>query len=117
LSFGTKGTLGQATRAIGALSVKCTAASSYRIGLDSGQAASAPNVRSMRNAATGETVRYALSTTLDGPEWGSGLAGSSTYDATGTGYAQNVPIYGRIPEQATPAPGDYTDRVTATIYF
>ena len=50
-------------------------------------------------------------------EWGDGTAGSMTYDATGTGFTQTVPIYGRVPGQRTPTPGDYTDKVTATIYF
>lgn len=117
LSFGPKGTLTSSARALGSLAVKCTAASSYRIALNSGLQSAAPNARKLRNSVTGETVLYSLSTILDGPEWGDGTGGSSTYDATATGYTQNVPIYGRVPRQATPTPGDYTDRVTATIYF
>lgn len=39
------------------------------------------------------------------------------FDATGTGFTQTIPIYGRVPGQRTPTPGDYTDKVTATIYF
>lgn len=117
VSFGAIGTLTATTRALGSLGVKCTAGSSYRIALNSGQAPESANVRRMRNAATGETVRYSLSTTLDGPEWGDATAGSRTYDATGTGFSQNVVIYGRVPGQATPSPGDYSDRVTATVYF
>ncbi len=38
---------------------------------------------------------------------------------TGTGTGASVPltIYGRVPAQAAPRPGDYKDTVTATIYF
>lgn len=117
LAFGTRGMLGVATRALGSLGVKCTAAASYRIALNGGLQSTSPGGRKMRNAATGETVGYSLSATLDGTEWGDGTGGSTTYDATGTGYQQNVSIYGRVPGQATPSPGDYADKVTATIYF
>jgi spore coat protein U-like protein len=117
LSFGSQGRLAGATRALGSLGVKCTAASSYRIALGSGLGGATPVTRKMRNLVTGETVAYSLSTTLDGPEWGDGTAGSTTFDATGTGFAQDVPIYGRVPGQRTPTPGDYADKVTATIYF
>ncbi|MFK0376282.1 spore coat protein U domain-containing protein [Pandoraea sp. NPDC090278] len=30
---------------------------------------------------------------------------------------QAIPIYARVPSQSTPAPGVYTDTVTATIQF
>jgi len=117
VSFGSKGVLSASTRAPGSLAVKCTAASSYRIALNNGLQAATPTTRKMRNLATGETVGYSLSTVLDGPEWGDGTGGSSTYDATATGFTQNVTVYGRVPGQLTPSPGDYTDKVTATIYF
>lgn len=68
-------------------------------------------------AAADELVGYSLSTTLDGPEWGDGTGGSMTYDATATGFTQNVTVYGRVPAQLTPTPGDDSDRITATIYF
>ena len=54
---------------------------------------------------------------MDGIAWGDGTAGSSTFNATGTGFTQNVTIGGRVPGQRTPTPGDDTDKVTATIYF
>jgi spore coat protein U-like protein len=36
---------------------------------------------------------------------------------TGSGAPQNLPLYGRVPRQPTPSPGDYKDTVTATVYF
>ena len=117
LSFGSKGMLAVATRALGSLAVKCTNAASYRIALNSGQQGAGPSARNMKNAATGEMVAYSLSTTLDGPEWGDGTGGSMTYDATATGFTQNVTVYGRVPGQLTPTPGDYSDRITATVCF
>lgn len=117
LAFGTRGMLGATTRALGSLGVKCTAASSYRIALNGGLQSATPAGRKMRNVTTGESVSYSLSAALDGTEWGDGTGGSTTVDATGTGFQQNVSIYGRVPGQRTPTPGDYADKVTATIYF
>jgi spore coat protein U-like protein len=116
VDFGARGILDGTARATGMLSVKCTAANSYRIALNGGNA-NAPASRKLRNAATGDTVDYHLSATPDGAIWGDGLAGTATYDNTGTGNTQQITIYGRVPSQSTPPPGDYSDRVTATIYF
>ncbi len=44
-------------------------------------------------------------------------AGTVTVSGTGTGSAQNQTGYGRVPPQATPAAGTYTDTITATVTF
>jgi len=117
VAFGARGVLNGGVRASGGLSVKCTAGSSYRIALDGGSAAGVPGARKMKNAASGRTVDYLLSAVQNGQVWGDGSAGSVTVDGTGSGMVQQVPVYGLVPGQATPPPGDYADRVTATIYF
>lgn len=116
LAFGASSVLTGAVRASAALSVQCTANNAYRIGLDGGMNGSVA-ARRMRNAATGETVLYAISGTPDGPSWGDGSLGTTMVTGTGTGAVQSVPLYGSVPRQATPSPGDYKDTVTATIYF
>ena len=117
VAFGSRGLLSGAIRATGNLSVKCTVANSYRIALSGGIVTNAQNDRRMKNAITNETVSYQLSSSLDGPIWGDGTAGTMTYDNVGTGATQQVTIYGLIPSQTTPTPGDYSDKVTATVYF
>lgn len=117
VAFGPQGVLMGAVRAVGNLSVRCTAANSYRIALNGGTVTGLQNDRRMRNSVTGETVKYRLSSTLDGPVWGDGTNGTLTYNNSGTGAAQQVSVYGIIPGQITPTPGDYADKVTATIYF
>jgi len=116
LAFGSSTVLTGAVRANTALSVLCTANNAYRISLNGGLNGTVA-ARRMRNPATGETVVYALSGTLDGPVWGDGNLGTAMVTGTGSGVVQSVPLYGRIPQQSTPTPGDYKDTVTATIYF
>jgi len=68
-------------------------------------------------SADGSLVAYRLSTTLDGPLWGDGSAGTAVWSGVGTGATVSVPMYGMVPVQSTPAPGDYRDTVTATVLF
>jgi len=116
LAFGSSSVLTGAVRATAALSVQCTANNAYRIGLNGGNNGTVAT-RRMRNAATGETVQYTISGTLDGPSWGDGTLGTSMVSGTGSGAVQSVPLFGSVPKQTTPTPGDYKDTVTATVYF
>ncbi len=117
VAFGSSGNLSSTTRATGTVLVKCTAANSYRITLNGGTVTNAAGDRKMKNVDTGETASYRLSTSLDGPIWGDGANGTTTYDSVGTGLTQQITIYGLVPSQTTPSPGNYSDRVTALIYF
>lgn len=118
LAFGANNrVLTSAVRTIGTISVQCTANNPYSIALNGGAVAGNPAARKMRNATTGETIGYEISGTLDGPLWGDGTGGTSVVTGTGTGATQSVKMYGRVPAQRTPAPGNYRDTVTATIYF
>jgi len=48
--------------------------------------------------------------------WGNTI-GTNTVTGTGTGTAQTLTVYGRVPQQSTPAAGTYTSTITATITF
>lgn len=117
VAFGSRGLLSGPVRASGNLTVKCTSGSAYRIALDNGSGGGGGKTRKMKNAVTGSTIAYSLAAVQDGQSWGDGAGGSMTVDATGNGLTQQVPVYGLVPAQQTPAPGDYADRVTATVYF
>lgn len=116
LSFGSVGTLAGAVRASSALSVQCVNNNAYQVVLGGGSVANNVGARKMKSAA-GSTIGYRLSSSLDGPLWGDGSLGTAVWSAVGTGANLNVPIYGMVPAQATPAPGDYRDTVTATVVF
>jgi spore coat protein U-like protein len=118
LAFGPSNrVLRSAVRAVGALSVQCTANNPYMIALSGGTVSGKPAARQMVNTATGERISYEISGTLDGALWGDGSAGTSLVTGTGTGAIQAVRMYGKVPAQRTPSPGSYRDTVTATIYF
>lgn len=98
------------------LSVACTADSTYQISLNGGTSGN-PGARTMKNSLTGETIGYRISSTVDGAAWGDGTAGTTVYSGTGTGTAQNVMMYGLVPRQRAPTPGDYRDTVTVLLMF
>lgn len=109
--------LSAAVRTTGSMGVLCSAGSPYQISLNGGSVASNTGARRMASAAGSDTIRYEISNTLDGPVWGDGANGTSMVTGTGTGVQQTLPLYGRVPAQKTPAPGDYKDTVTATLMF
>lgn len=118
LAFGTNiGLLNGAVRAQSTITVKCTAGNPYQISLDGGSVAGNPLARKMRKGSGGALVGYELSNTLDGAAWGDGTQGTIMQSGTGTGASQAVQVYGRVPAQTTPVPGEYRDTVTATVYF
>lgn len=43
--------------------------------------------------------------------------GTDTLAGTGNGNVQNLTVYGRVPPQATPAAGVYTDTVAITVTY
>lgn len=104
-------------RSTSTLSVRCVNNNAYQIALNGGSVAASVANRKMKNTLTTDQLSYRLSATLDGPLWGDGTAGTSMVTGTGTGASVPLTIYGRVPAQAAPRPGDYKDTVTATIYF
>lgn len=117
LAFGPSGMLSSAVRATATLQAQCTSGNPYRIALNGGSVSGNSGDRRMKNTASAETIGYRISATLDGPLWGDGSNGTSMLSATGSGQVQGITLYGVVPAQATPAPGDYKDTVLATIYF
>lgn len=97
-----------------ALSVTCTNATSYQVGLSLGDGAGA-TVAARRMTQGANTLSYTLyqdasHTTL----WGSTLGGN-TLTGVGTGAAATIDVYGRVPmQQAAPA-GAYSDTIVVTV--
>lgn len=113
VSFGTFGLIGNPIDSTGDLSVTCSLATSYTVGLDGGQAGQ-PASRLLSSGSA--TIAYGLYKDSARSElWGD--TGSDTQSGTGTGSAQTYTIYGRIPTQSTPAPGSYTDTIFVTVTY
>ena len=116
LNFGTLGVLASNTDQTSTIQVACTNTTPYNIGLDVGTGTGATvAVRKLTSGAT--TVNYTLYTDAGhNTVWGN-TVGTDTVAATGNGAPQNYTVYGRIPAQTTPAPGNYADTITVTVTY
>lgn len=100
-----------------AMSLRCSKNTAYRILLSSGANSSSALTRKMKKVSGSETVGYSLLDATNGSQWGDGSGGTVVVSGTGDGTTVNRAVYGRVPTQATPSPGDYKDTITATIQF
>jgi spore coat protein U-like protein len=117
VNFGSAGVLANAVSATGSVSTTCTNGDAYRISLNGGGTGNVA-ARAMSRQGGGGAATYQLY--LDAAHsvpWGDGTTGTNMYSGTGSGVAQSATIYGLVPVQATPAPGNYSDTITATVMF
>lgn len=117
LNFGATGLLKSALNATASITAQCTNGDAYRIALNGGTTANVA-ARRMTRSGGGGTVNYQLY--VDSgltTAWGDGTGGTTQATGTGTGNSQMLTVYGVVPAQTTPAPGTYTDTITATISF
>ncbi|MYM28722.1 fimbrial major subunit CsuA/B family protein [Duganella sp. CY15W] len=99
------------------LSIRCSQNTAYRIVLSAGTNGASATARLMKNIGGPETISYQLSDTLNGSNWGDGTGGTTVVTGTGDGTTVTKTLYGRVPVQSTPSPGDYKDTITATVQF
>lgn len=101
------------------LTVTCSNTTPYAVALNAGaNAGGASNFTARTMKSGSNTLGYQLY--LDSGRttvFGDGTASSSTKSATGSGSAQSVTVYGRIPSLSNVVPGTYTDTVTVTITY
>ncbi|WGY69552.1 spore coat U domain-containing protein [Burkholderia cepacia] len=117
VSFGTASVLSGALTATGSITAQCTNGDAWKIALNGGGTGSV-TARQMQRSGGGGTINYGLYTdAARSIAWGDGTSGSSTVTGVGTGTSQVVTVYGAVPAQTTPAPGNYSDTITATISF
>lgn len=116
LNFGSDGILSSIVDAASTVSVLCTNGTPYVVSLNGGNAnASDPTQRKMSKGA--EQITYGIYRNVARSQpWGSNSA-VNTAGGTGSGLQQNIPAYGRVPAQATPSPGVYTDTIVVTVSY
>jgi len=118
IDFGTSGVLGSDLIANGTVSAQCTAGDSYSIALNSGTTPGATLADRRMLSGGSSVVHYQLYTAANfSTVWGDGTAGTAPISGVGTGSGQSYTVYGRVAAQSTPAPGSYTDVITATITY
>ena len=117
LDFGTMpGLIASPRDQIATITFSCTGRTPWTVGLDNGIHASGA-LRRMRLGATANYVRYELYRNAGRSDrWGV-AAGTDTASGTGTGSAQSLTVYGRVPSGQTVAPGGYADTVTVTVTY
>lgn len=116
LNFGSANGLQAAVNQTSTIEVTCTNSTPYTIGLDAGTNASDDQRRMMGGATNSEYISYGLyRDTGHTTPWGN--AEGSWADGTGTGSSQVYTVYGRVPAQASPSAGNYTDTVTVTVTY
>jgi len=98
------------------ITATCTNGTTYTIGLDAGTFAGATTSTRKMTGPSASGLSYALySDSGRTTNWGN--ATGSWVSGTGTGAAQVLSVYGRIPASQTAQIGSYSDTITVTITF
>jgi len=102
--------------ATGTIIANCVNGTNYNVGLDAGTSTGA-TVTTRKMTSGANLLPYSLykdsGRTVN---WGN-TVGTDTVAGVGTGTAQNLTVYARLPAGAVPPPGVYSDTVQATISF
>lgn len=116
MGFGAAGVLSSTKIQSNSFQVTCTNTTPYTIGLDTGLHASGSQRRMLGGATNTEFVNYELYTDVGRTTvWGN--ASGSWVSGTGNGAAQSYNVFGSVPAQTTPSPGNYTDTITITVTY
>ena len=116
LDFGNVGILTANVDADTDIRVLCTGGTEYTVALDAGSGTGS-TIQDRRMANGTDTLKYQMYRDVARVQvWGDN-AGTDTEGGVGTGNEEVLTIYGRIPVQAPPAPGNYISTVTATITY
>jgi spore coat protein U-like protein len=116
LGFGAVGLLTGNADATTNLSVTCTYTTPYSVSLSAGNAPGATtSTRAMTNGSA-EVYYFLYQDAAHSQNWGSNL-GVDTVAGVGTGSAQSLSVYGRVPPQTTPTIGNYSDTIVVTVNY
>lgn len=114
INFGNHGVLSAAVDATGSIALTCTTNLAYSVALNGGLSNSPPASRKM--VLGGASIIYGLYRDISRTNvWGNAAGQIAT--GTGTGSLQTLTVYGRVPAQTTPAPGNYSDTVVVTVSY
>jgi len=113
LNFGSVVSLGSAIDAQTTLSVSCSNQLPYTVGLSSASGSSPMNFKMAFGANTLTYAVYQNSARTTG--WGN--VSGQWVAGTGTASSQSLTVYGRLPIQALPPAGTYTDTISVTVTY
>jgi spore coat protein U-like protein len=116
IDFGSWQDLDNARDQEGAVTVNCDASTKYAVKLGWGGQGEVNKTRNMANGS--EKIAYNLFQDANRTQlWGDDASTGFLKDQKSDGTAKKVPIYARVPKQATPSPGTYTDNVVVTLQY
>lgn len=116
INFGSVGSLGSNIDTTGTISIQCVNGTAYNIGLSAGTGSGATVAARKMTGGAGSVTYSIYSNSGRTTVWGD-TVGSNTVASTGTGSNQNFTTYARVPVQATPPAGTYTDTITVTVTY
>lgn len=118
LVFPNSSLLTSAIRSTSTLTARCSLNTAYRITFSAGTTAgNTISARKMIKTSASDLVSYQISNALDGASLGDGSGGTVVMGGTGDGTTKSQTVFGLVPAQTTPSPGDYKDTVVATVWF
>lgn len=100
--------------ATASISTTCTKSTVYTVGLSNGGTGTGPTARKMTKGSDSITYGLYLDAARSQP-WS--MAAGNMGSGTGTGVAQALTVYGRVPSGQTPPPGTYNDTVIVTVSY
>jgi len=101
----------------GTIGVTCTNGTTYTVALDAGTGTGATTSARAMTGPSSAQLNYALFRDSGRTNnWGN-TTGTDTVAGTGTGAAQNLTVYGRIPGSQFPGAGSYSDTVVVTLTY
>lgn len=99
----------------GSLELRCTPGTTAKITMNAGLYGSSVSDRKMRINSGTATLAYQLYTSANRQTIWDDILGVSLLFSSDA--LQSIPVYGRIPIQATPVSGQYSDLVTVTVSY
>ncbi len=119
INFGTQALLTANFDQTSTLTVTCSEDTDYSLGLSAGLNPGTPGDVDTRRMGdgNGNYVQYQLYQDAPGGiVWGDTVL-TNTVEEVGTGSSQSYTVHGRVPPQATPPAGVYSDTITATVTY
>lgn len=118
LNFGTAGIIASNIDAQTSLTVQCTSNTPVQIGLSAG-GSGVTTARTLKSGANSVSYQLYQSDPAGGAAtvWGN-QQGTDTVDAqTDAAGESTLTVYGRVPSGQNVPPGDYSDDITATVWY
>ena len=120
MNFGAQTVLTANIDTTAALSVTCTTTTPYTISLGPGSGTGATTTNRSMTGAAGSIAYRLYQDAGRSVNWGNNpppAANADTISGVGTGSAQSLTVYGRVPPQTTPKQGAYSDTVIVTLTY